>query len=599
MAITFAVSNVVRATARLIDPAKTDGESPRRQLHGRTVEAWGSDAQQFLPAEEHGLLKTVHRAYADHYPLVLTPDAIWLCIAQGFAIHVKENAERLRGKFVRHEGQERLVVVRDHFVKGSPDNDWPGVFGEFSAQIAAHIGRQRDLVVCDFSTTGPVERAASEIVLMDALQHYFTYELWTMCGIPEITLEGAVDDWISIRRRVRALGEYELSWWTRALEPVLDQFVAAARGHADVRFWEVMFKQIGGSGGPYVNGWINVLFPYLRVDGSDAFTRNDAAVRWERGGSDPDDWSSHGAHRFLIPSGISTAPLLWHYLGSKLDMELLAGFVGTAQDKDGLALRPAIGWAVRDAGQTADVVQVSAPDSGSLDDVEPDSARFAWTALPTWLSTLLERGSATVLAGRMARRGELTGRDLERAALRTETLRKEADARLVCVPAGDISQASRFPDTPVPCRLFVGVASGSVTLLGSWTQAIEAPARTLAAARALAASVWDSLDEVVPGGLSEETAVYLVLTGESLRSAVFYGEQDPRYHTSLNWPLTDWGWGAVAAEVASSASTFAVLDASPDAHAQRVATAESLGVEASAAAYHLAMDWVSPGKSGG
>ncbi|XXY47470.1 DUF4419 domain-containing protein [Sorangium sp. So ce269] len=35
-------------------------------------------------------------------------------------------------------------------------------------------------------------------------------------------------DWSSIRRRVRALGEYELSWWTRALEPVLDQFVAAA-----------------------------------------------------------------------------------------------------------------------------------------------------------------------------------------------------------------------------------------------------------------------------------------------------------------------------------------------------------------------------------
>ncbi|WP_437625492.1 DUF4419 domain-containing protein [Sorangium sp. So ce1151] len=350
MAITFAVSNVVRATARLNNPAKTDGESPTRQLHGRTVEAWGSNAQQFLPAEEHGLLNTVHRAYADHYPLVLTPDAIWLCIAQGFAIHVKENAERLRGKLVRHEGQERLVVTRDHFVKGSPDNDWPGVFGELSAQIAAHIGGQRDLVVCDFSTTRRVERAASEIVLLDALRHYFKVELWTKCGIPEITLEGTVNDWISIRRRARALGEYELSWWTRALEPVLDEFVAAARGRADVRFWEVMFKEIGGSGGPHVNGWINVFFPYLRVDGSEAFTRNDAAVRWERGFSAPDDRSSHGAHRFMIPSGISTAPFLWRYLGSELDMEFLAGFVGVAQDRRGLALRPAIGWAVGEAG---------------------------------------------------------------------------------------------------------------------------------------------------------------------------------------------------------------------------------------------------------
>ncbi|KYF80231.1 hypothetical protein BE11_43925 [Sorangium cellulosum] len=599
MAVTFAVSDVVRATARLHNPAKIAGASSTRRLHGRTVEAWGSNAQQFLPAEEHGLLNAVHRAYAHHYPLVLTPDAIWLCIAQGFAIHVNENAERLRGKFVRHEGREPLVVTRDDFVKGSPDNDWPCVFGEFSAQIAAHIGRQRDLVVCDFSTTGPVERAASEIVLMDALQHYFKYELWTVCGIPEITLEGTVDDWISIRRRASALGEYELSWWTRALEPVLDQFVAAARGRVDVPFWEVMFKELGGSGGPYVTGWINVLFPYLKVSRSEAFTRNDAAVRWERGISDPDGWSSEGAHRYLIPSGMSTAPLLWNYFGSALDMELLAGFVGVAQDEDGLALRPAIGWAVRQTGQAADVVQARAPGSGSLHDVGPDRDPVARVALPSWLSRLMERGSATVLAGRMARRAEITRRDLERAALRTDTLRKEADARLVCVPAGDIVRALRFPDTPVPCPLFVGVASGSVTLLKSWTQAIEAPDRTLATARALAASVWDSLDEVVPGGLSEEIAVYLVLTGESLRSAVFYGEQDPRYHTWLNWPLMDWGWGAVAAEVASSASTFAVLDASPGAHAQRVATAESLGVEASAAAYHLAMEWVSRGTSGG
>ncbi|XXY47471.1 DUF4419 domain-containing protein [Sorangium sp. So ce269] len=52
----------------------------------------------------------------------------------------------------------------------------------------------------------------------------------------------------------------------------------------------------------------------------------------------------------MIPSGISTAPFLWHHLGSELDMEFLAGFVGGAQDKHGLALRPAIGWAVREAG---------------------------------------------------------------------------------------------------------------------------------------------------------------------------------------------------------------------------------------------------------
>src|SRR6185436_12467481 len=139
---------------------------------------------------------------------------------------------------------------------------WPEVFSAFSDAVAEHIGRQRDLVVCDFSTTGPCERAASEIVLMDAMQRYFRYELHTLCGIPEITLLGTQDDWRSIRRRARALEEYELGWWTSALGPVLDQFVAAAQGRVDRAFWETLFKHVRGSGGPWVRGFINVLFPY-------------------------------------------------------------------------------------------------------------------------------------------------------------------------------------------------------------------------------------------------------------------------------------------------------------------------------------------------
>ena len=212
MAITFNVSPVPRAQAPFRMPLRLqkqeEGRAVEMDLLGRPVEAWGSSHPACFPTGEHALLETVGTAFADHYPLVLTPDAIWLCIAQGFALHVNENAERLRGKFVRHKEKAKIVIQRDDFVKGSPANPWPEVFQAFSEAIAAHIGRQRDLVVCDFSTTGPVERAASEIVLMDAMQKYFSYEVLTSCGIPEITLEGTVDDWRSIRilrsRRLRS-----------------------------------------------------------------------------------------------------------------------------------------------------------------------------------------------------------------------------------------------------------------------------------------------------------------------------------------------------------------------------------------------------------
>jgi hypothetical protein len=557
------------------------GALPNGKFHGHDVEAWGSNPWPFVPAREHGLLETVGLAYGMHYPLVLTPDAIWLSIAQGFAIHVKENAERLRGKFVRHQGRAEIRVRRDDFVKGDPRNPWPEVFGAFSDGIAAHIGRQRDLVVCDFSTTGPFERAASEIVLMDAFQKYFKYVLETMCGIPEITLEGTPGDWRSIARRVRVLEEYELSWWTDALGPVIAQFVAAAEGRVDVPFWEALFKEDGGSGGPYVSGWINVFFPYLKYENE--FSKNPAAVSWADGFGGA---RGAGAQRYMIPSGISIAPFRWEYLGSEFEMELAAGFFGIAQDEDTRALRPAIGWAVWDAGQEA---KLERPDGMPESEPPPPPDPPGWSRLVALPGSLRRGDGATVIAGRTATRDEITLADIERMAGRVETLRKEVDARFVCIPVGDLSPASNAPEAPFRCRLFVGVCSGAVSLIQQWTQPIEDPAKILEAARALPAAAWQSLDEVAPGGLSEAMGVHLVVNGRSVRSVVVYGMQDPYYYTWLNWPLSEWGWGDVAAEAATAGNPCAVVDTSPEAHAQRVAAAKSLGVEDGA--YYLAIEY--------
>lgn len=345
MAITFQVSRVERAFAPLNNPT---AQGAAAHLHGAPVEALGASTPGFIPANHHGLLSAVGQAFALHYPLVLSPDTIWLAIAQGFAQHITANAERLRSKFVRHEGQPIIEIRRDDFIKGSSQNPWPEVFSAFSDAIAEHIGRQRDLVVCDFSTTGQSERAASEIVLLDAMKSYFRYEVLTRCGIPEITLEGTVDDWRSIRRRARALEEYDLAWWTEGLGPVLDELVATAEGRVDVRFWELLFKDIKDSGGPYIQGWINALFPYLRAgrekDGE--LRRNEMVTAWAKG---PDASFGGGTPRRQIPSGLSSVPFVWDYFEVRYPMEFLGGFVGVAQDPGTLALRPAIGWAVRDA----------------------------------------------------------------------------------------------------------------------------------------------------------------------------------------------------------------------------------------------------------
>ena len=69
-------------------------------------------------------------------------------------------------------------------------------------------------MVCDFSTTTPIIRTASQVVMMDALKQYFNYQLYAICGIPWIIVRGSVDDWKKIRKRVEIISEYDLDWWT-------------------------------------------------------------------------------------------------------------------------------------------------------------------------------------------------------------------------------------------------------------------------------------------------------------------------------------------------------------------------------------------------
>jgi hypothetical protein len=515
MPFTFQVSRVNRAKAPLRMPA----EGAPARLQGQPVEAMGASTAPFLPSDEHGLLRAVHAAYALHYPLVLSPDAIWLAIAQGFAMHVNANTERLRGKLVRHDGQARLEIRRDDFVKGSAANPWPEVFGAFSDGVARHIGRQRDLVVCDFSTTGPCERAASEIVLLDTLARYFRYGLGSLCGIPEITLEGTAEDWRALRRRARALEEYELGWWTDALGPVLDRLVDTAEGRPDVPFWEAFFKQVDDSGGPWVRGWINVLFPYLREGEAQTPVRNQAMATWKQGLS-----AGYGGPRpSSIPSGLSRVPFAWHHLAQVFPMLFLGGFVGVAQDGGTLALRPAIGWAV------CDDVPAPAPSRADAD--------LEWD----------DRG--TLVAGRASGAAWLTPREIAALAASIERAMAVGGAQLAVVVAGCLTYADRFPEAPLLCHIAVGVPAGSVAF-GSQTIIDATELRgTLDAARAVPEAVWRAVDALVPGGLGEHTALLLAVSG----SEVYV---EARLH------------GAAAATVATSGATLTVVDLPPEGHAE-------------------------------
>lgn len=339
---TFAVSDV--SVAR--HPHKTVAQKHLlERVTGGRVEACSGIASQVLSlGPGNQLQKAAGIAFTDHYPLALSPDAIWLAVAQGFASHVNKNAEALRPVFVRHAGRFQITVRRDEFRHGSPDNEWPRVFGEFSKGIRDTIGKPlHGILASDFTTTGAVERAASEVVLMGAMRNYFDYHVRTMCGIPSVRLSGSVDDWEKVLGKAIALRkifgvvpeELRPEFWFGPLLQVLEGFVQAARGDVDVAWWRSMYKFDDSSGGPYVSGWLTWLFPYLERGEQNQYVGK--LVQGPFAGLGDGDF----------PSSISRVPFVWDYFGKQLRYEFLAGHTGVVQDPRSLEVRPILGWAVR------------------------------------------------------------------------------------------------------------------------------------------------------------------------------------------------------------------------------------------------------------
>lgn len=348
MSITFPVSDVEVASAR---KQPLDREATLKKLLHQPVEAlYEGTGRLVLCSDANALAEAVQLAFIEHRPLTLSPDSVWLCIARGFAEHVNQNSDALRRRLVRHEGQLTLVVERADFTLGQP-NPWPEAFAAFSEKIAEHVGRLRDLVVADFSTTGPTERAASDVVLMDGFQAYFEYVMMIGCGIPSITLLATRADWRSIRTRAAHFAEYGLDWWTKSLLPVLDQFVSAAEGAPDASFWRSLFRYESGSGRSDLTGWIHVLFPYIE-DFNGKRVPNEHIATWA------EDWRTVDARLAkydlrgpalsqLLPS-VSSVPVkvIDQRTGIASSLRFVAGMFGVVEDEVTGAISPEIGWAV-------------------------------------------------------------------------------------------------------------------------------------------------------------------------------------------------------------------------------------------------------------
>ena len=299
-----------------------------------------SDLKNLKAWDKDNFYQCVVYAYACHKSLALSPDMIWLLISQGFARYVNAHAEELRPKLVDHTGKMDLVVQ----FKTKKD-DWPKLIEGFATQIDQHTkGEIAKTITANFTTTGPVERVASQITLMESAKKYFNYIAMRLsCGIPSITIQGTPNDWEAVLSKTKKLEEYGLGEWTKSLEPILQEFIRASEGRPNQQFWKCMVKQqptekLKGGGCSMdkpteLDGWFLKLFPDENGEilSSTPHTKNMASEMVVVG------------FKYRIVDHLTNA-----VLGEK-PMELRAGFIGAEEDSKTNTLTPKIGWLVNNA----------------------------------------------------------------------------------------------------------------------------------------------------------------------------------------------------------------------------------------------------------
>jgi len=338
--ITFKIETLTPPKELLPEVSKTEVLA----TFSNQIEYIPNPQQKLVKNSSHPFLFGMYQAYSEHRPFVLSPDMLWLLICQAFSRTVNYNAEEFRPYLVDFDKKKTLIVRNDAIRLGNPNNPWEEVIAIFSEQIGEKVGQDfKNALSANFSTTTLKEKIACEITMMDAVKPFFEYLVFiSICGIPEITLEGTTQDWHQLYKKAQALNIYPKTDWIENILPLIKKIKNTAEGKIDINFWQSIFKVHTKKeyGNPQnFDGWICHFYP---------FNKNGKRINLAH-------ISSFAIEDIFkkLPTEIVTVDFklkVLNSVNSKIEreypMEFWAGFIGLSQDAQTMAIRPEIDWFV-------------------------------------------------------------------------------------------------------------------------------------------------------------------------------------------------------------------------------------------------------------
>ena len=322
-------------------------------------------------------------AFVLHGEIVLSPDDIWIQISSCFAQYVNNYAEKLRDKIVGFQNKKDLIVIYDERDPGMQNMKeknfrWDVLVNNFSGLIKKNtLNDIGEIIECNYSTTGPVEKIASQISLMNSCEKYFNYRIGVKgCGIRKVHFLGDEQDWISLKEKLFKLRTFnlveaeEFDNWITKVGKIIDKFIDAYNDFVDLDFWNGIIQEFdgyelkhGSSGGVYyqlsnfVNGWLldfflfdnkNEFFVHNLTDKSLTNPEENGFVK--KNGKNCSKFKE-GTTLDRFPTGFFKAPVLIEYLygprcGERIPVNFIAGFSNVVCEDS--VYRPQISFAVAD-----------------------------------------------------------------------------------------------------------------------------------------------------------------------------------------------------------------------------------------------------------
>lgn len=307
--------------------------------------------EMLVPVDMNGFMQAVQYCYAEHRPLIISPDEIWMLLCQGFSIHMNEHFDSLKTKVFKNEKPQEISFRNDSLINGKA-SEWQKLIDSLSFLTRQYT--KQDVftaVVQDFSTTSPIEQTAFEITLLESQKKAFTYLAESGCGIPQITLKGSTADWKKIDSCMNNFRKFGMDVWIDNLHPLMKEFVAASEGKVNKKFWNGLYKESSFYGAFYLTGWVIKFFPYIKE--YYAVDQENQTFRYVPNPyMDGENYCFSKLNTEHFPGGFAKINVLWNVYDPKTlkreerKMEIYAGFLGLRQDSATKALEPIISWAV-------------------------------------------------------------------------------------------------------------------------------------------------------------------------------------------------------------------------------------------------------------